>query len=109
MKKLIATGAAAALAAGVLAAPSSGAGTRTVSVKDNVFAPTSITVKRGTTVRWVWRGKAYHDVRVQKGPAKFHSKVIRKGSFSKKLTRKGTYRIICSIHQPGMKMTIRVK
>ena len=109
MKKVIATGAAAALAAGVLAAPSSGAGTRTVSVKDNLFAPTSITVKRGTTVRWVWRGKAYHDVRVKSGPVKFHSKVIRKGSFSKKLTRKGTYRIICTIHQPGMKMTVRVR
>ena len=32
-----------------------------------------------------------------------------KGSFSKKLTKAGTYTILCTIHAPGMKMTIKVK
>jgi plastocyanin len=110
MKKLIAAGAATALAAGVLAGPSLGASKKkTVSVKDNRFAPTSITVRRGTTVKWVWRGTAPHNVTVTKGPKKFHSSTKSSGSFSKKLTRKGTYTILCTIHAPGMKMTVKVK
>jgi plastocyanin len=108
MKKTIAGAAAAAMAAGALAVPAFAA-TKTVQVKDNKFAPTSITVSKGTTVKWVWKGKAPHDVTVTKGPAKFKSKIQSKGSFSKKLTKKGTYSIVCTIHAPGMKMTVRVK
>jgi plastocyanin len=108
MKKLFAAGAAAALAAGVLAVPASGAGTKTVSIKDNLFSPRSITVSKGTTVRWVWRGKAPHNVHVTRGPAKFTSPVKLKGSYSRKLTKKGTYTIVCTIHA-GLKMTAQVR
>jgi plastocyanin len=108
MKKLIAAGATAAVAAGALAIPAFAA-TKTVQVKDNVFAPKSITVAKGTTVKWVWKGKAPHNVKVTKGPAKFSSTTQSKGSFSKKLTKKGTYSILCTIHAPDMKMTIKVK
>ncbi|MDX6688178.1 MAG: hypothetical protein QOF86_4306 [Baekduia sp.] len=108
MKKLIAAGAATAAAAGALAIPALAA-TTTVQVKDNKFAPTSITVKKGTTVKWVWKGKAPHNVTVSKGPAKFRSTTQVKGSYSKKLTKAGTYTILCTIHAPGMKMTLKVK
>ncbi|MDX6726977.1 MAG: hypothetical protein QOK49_1782 [Baekduia sp.] len=108
MKKLIAAGAATAVAAGALAIPALAA-TTTVQLKDNKFAPTSITVKKGTTVKWVWKGKAPHNVTVSKGPAKFRSTTQVKGSYSKKLTRAGTYTILCTIHAPGMKMTVKVK
>ena len=109
MKKLVATGAAAALAAGCLAAPSLGAASKTVQVKDNVFVAKSVTVRKGTTVRWVWKGHAPHNVTVTSGPVKFHSPNKVKGTFSKKLTRKGTYKILCTIHAPGMVMTVKVK
>lgn len=108
MKKLIAAGAATALAAGALAIPAFAA-TKTVQVKDNKFVASSITVSKGTTVKWVWKGKAPHNVKVTKGPAKFSSSTKFKGSFSKKLTKKGTYSILCTIHAPGMKMTVKVK
>jgi plastocyanin len=108
MKKFLAAGAAMAVAAGALAIPALAA-TKTVQVKDNKFVASSITVKKGTTVKWVWKGDAPHDVSVTKGPAKFKSKIQTSGSFSKKLTKKGTYTIICTIHQPDMKMTIKVK
>jgi plastocyanin len=108
MKKLIAAGAATAVAAGALAIPALAA-TKTVQVKDNKFAPTSITVSKGTTVKWVWQGKAPHNVKVTKGPAKFASTTQVKGTFSKKLTKTGTYTILCTIHAPDMKMTIKVK
>jgi plastocyanin len=107
MKKLVAGGVA-VVAAGALAVPALAA-TKTVQVKDNKFVAKSITVKKGTTVKWVWKGKAPHDVSVTKGPAKFKSSVKTSGSFSKKLTKAGTYTIICTIHQPDMRMTIKVK
>jgi plastocyanin len=109
MKKLVATGAAAALAIGVLAAPSSGAASKTVQVKDNKFVSNHVTVRKGTTVRWVWKGHSPHNVTVTRGPVRFHSSVKVKGSFSKRLTRKGTYKILCTIHAPGMVMTVKVK
>jgi plastocyanin len=109
MKKVIATVAASALAAGALAGQSLGAGSKTVQVKDNLFAPTKVTVTRGTTVRWTWKGKAPHNVTITKGPVKFHSSTTTKGSFSKKLTKAGTYSILCTIHAPNMKMTVTVK
>jgi plastocyanin len=108
MQKLIAAGAATALAAGALAIPALAA-TKTVQVKDNKFVANSITVSKNTTVKWVWKGKAPHNVVVTKGPAKFKSTTQVKGSFSKKLTKKGTYSILCTIHAPGMKMTVKVK
>ena len=108
MKKLVAAGAAATVAAGALAIPALAA-TKTVQVKDNVFVAKKITVSKGTTVKWVWKGKAPHNVTVTKGPAKFSSKTFVRGNFSKKLTKAGTYTIVCTIHAPGMKMTIRVK
>jgi plastocyanin len=108
MKKFLAAGAAIAVAAGALAIPALAA-TKTVQVKDDVFVAKKITVSKGTTVKWVWKGKAPHNVKVTKGPAKFGSKTQVKGSFSKKLTKKGTYTILCTIHAPGMKMTVTVK
>ena len=108
MKKLIAAAAVTAVAAGALAIPALAA-TRTVQVKDNVFVARTVTVRKGTTVRWVWKGKAPHNVTVTKGPVKFRSSTKTKGSFSKRLTHKGLYTILCTIHAPGMKMTIRVK
>jgi plastocyanin len=108
MKKLIAAGAATALAAGALAIPALAA-TKTVQVKDNKFVASSITVSKNTTVKWVWKGKAPHNVVVTKGPATFKSKTQVKGSYSKKLTKKGTYRLLCTIHAPGMKMTVKVR
>jgi plastocyanin len=107
MKKLIAAGAATTLAAGALAIPAFAA-TKTIQVKDNKFVASSITVSKGTTVKWVWKGKAPHNVTVTKGPAKFKSTTQVKGSYSKKLTKKGTYTILCTIHAPGMKMTVKV-
>jgi plastocyanin len=108
MKKLVAAGAAAAVAAGALAIPAFAA-TTTVQVKDDKFVSPKITVSKGTTVKWVWKGKAPHNVKVTKGPAKFASTTQTKGSFSKKLTKKGTYTLLCTVHAPDMKMTVTVR
>ena len=106
MKKLSIL-AAVLVAAALLAVPALAA-TKSVTVGDTFFKAKAITVSKGTTVKWVWRGKLPHDVKVKSGPAKFKSTVKTSGSYSKRLTRSGTYRIICTIH-PNMKQTITVR
>lgn len=86
---------------------SAGAAT-SVKLRDNLFAPTSKTVTKGTTVVFRWAGKAPHNVTVVKGPVKFHSSTKTSGTYTKRFTRKGTYSIVCTVH-PGMHLTLRVK
>jgi plastocyanin len=110
MSKLLAavlvTGLSAVLATQALAA------TRSVKVADDYFVrkgsvPT-VTVKKGTKVTWRFAGKEMHNVAVTKGPAKFRSSFKTSGSYSKRVTRTGTYTIVCTIHQPDMAMKLRV-
>ena len=86
----------AALAATALAA------TKTVKVGDNWFVRSSgvptVTVKKGDTVKWTWVGDSSHNVIVQKGPVKFASPIKSSGSFKRKMTRRGTYVLFCSLH-----------
>jgi plastocyanin len=94
------------------AAPAA-AKTRNVKIGDDFFVRTSgvpaVTVKKGTTVKWNWTGRDQHNVVVSKGPASFQSALKTKGSFRKKMKKKGTYTIICSIHAPDMRMKLKVR
>ena len=88
----------AALAVGVPAANSA----REIKVGDNYFVRSSgvptVSVSKGTVVKWVWKGKSLHNVKVKKGPVKFGSSSMTRGSYSKKVTKKGTYTIVCTVH-----------
>ncbi|HET7429355.1 MAG TPA: plastocyanin/azurin family copper-binding protein [Gaiellales bacterium] len=107
--KLLALAAAAATAA-ALAVPALAA-TRTIKVGDDYFVragtPPTVTVKKGTTVKWVWRGKVIHNVVARSGPQRFRSKTQVTGSFAKRFTKRGTYNIVCEIHT-GMAMKLKV-
>jgi plastocyanin len=88
------------------------AATRSVKIGDDYFVrkgsvPT-VTVKKGTKVTWRWTGKDLHNLAVTKGPVKFRSSFKSSGTYSKRVTRTGTYTIVCTIHQPDMKMKLRV-
>jgi plastocyanin len=110
MRKLLALTAVAATAA--TAAVPALAATKTVKVGDDYFVRSgsrpTVTVHRNDTVKWVWRGKVVHNVFVTKGPQKFHSRTQVSGSFRHKMTRKGTYLIVCTIHS-GMEMNLKVR
>ncbi len=90
------------------------AGRKTVRVGDNYFVrpagvPT-VTVSRGSTVTWRWRGSAPHNVVVVRGPRKFRSRIQTSGRFSKRMRKLGHYRIICTIHGAAdMSMNLRVR
>jgi plastocyanin len=104
------------LAAGVAlsgAAPAGAAGNKTVKLFDNYFTPDELKVRKGSTVTWKWPLDPIdvHDVKLKKGPdgvKRFHSEPASSGyTYKRKLKVKGTYRIICTLHDE-MKMTIRV-
>ena len=49
------------------------AATTTIRLVDNKFKPAKKTVRRGTTVRFLWAGKNAHNVTAFDGPSTFHS------------------------------------
>jgi plastocyanin len=70
------------------------------------FNPATLKIKKGDTVKWSWSGSVPHNV----SGAGFKSKTGTKVSFSRKFTKAGTYKVVCTIHQAlGQRMTIVVK
>jgi plastocyanin len=87
--------------------------TKKVLVADDYYGPTKLTVKKNTTIDWVWDddNTDSHDVKLEKGPkhvSKFHSASAASAfTFKEKLKVAGTYKIVCTLHQ-AMVMTIKV-
>jgi len=113
MRKLLVVGLLAGLLAALLTAGPALSKRKAVEVDDNYFVrdgkPATVTVNSGDRVVWEWEGTNPHDVTVRKGPVKFHSATKTSGTFKKKLTQTGTYKIICTIHKPDMRMTLKVE
>jgi plastocyanin len=110
MHRTLALLAAAAAALGLLLAAPALAGGGSVAVRDNSFGPTTKTIRKGQTVTWVWRGQAPHNVVKTAGPGRaFQSRVQRRGTYRRTFTRAGTYRLLCTIHAPSMKMKVVVR
>jgi plastocyanin len=89
-------------------AASAFAATAHVSLKDDFFTRTSVTIRKGSSVTWTWLGRRRHNVTAVSGPASFHSRTLRHGTYTRRFTRRGTYSITCTLH-PGMDMRLRVK
>jgi plastocyanin len=85
------------------------AATKSVGVKKAgsgyKFTTSSLRIKKGDTVRWSWSGSIPHNI----SGAGFKSKTAAKVTFSRKFTKAGTYKVVCTLHQAlGQKMTIVV-
>ena len=112
-KQLIGVLAGAAL---LSAAPVQGATKKTIKVGDYYYTPTTVAVKRSTTVTWRWPGFEeagdVHDVKLKSGPKgvkRFASEAASTDyAFKRKLTVAGTYKIVCTLHHE-MRMTIKVR
>jgi plastocyanin len=112
-KSIVVVLALAACAAAALAATAFAA-TKSIKVGDNYYVRPSgvpkVTVSKGTTVVWRFRGSNPHTVTVSRGPTKFSSGVRSSGSYRKKLRKRGTYTIFCLIHTAAdqkMKLVVR--
>jgi plastocyanin len=76
----------------------------TVAIEDLAFAPETLTVESGETVRWVWKdGAIAHDVTGDD----FQSEVMSEGTFRHRFEEPGTYDYVCTLH-PNMRGTIEV-
>jgi plastocyanin len=113
MRKLLILGLLVGLLGALVAAGPALSKRKTVEVDDNYFVeegkPRTVTVKVDDTVVWEWEGRNPHNVTVTKGPVKFKSKDKTSGTYRKKVTKAGTYKIVCTIHAPDMRMTLKVQ
>jgi plastocyanin len=90
-----------------------------VTVNDFYFAPTSVTIKKGRAVKWIWSSyNTYpHDVHLKQGPAGLKNKsrfsttttAVTDASFQRTFEVPGTYKFICTVHPSEMRMTVTVK
>lgn len=87
---------------------------KTIKVGDDYFSPKKLTLPLNSTVTYKWQSgnSETHDVKLKKGPRgfkRFHSdSAATDFSYKKKLTKKGTYSILCTFHE-GMTQKIVVK
>ncbi len=115
MRRRALLAAAGGLAATLLATPAAatpaGSGAN-VFIVDNAFVRDVqrpvVRISAGATVTWHWRSRQSHSVLARSGPARFAAPTRNHGSFTHRFTRAGTYRIVCALHAPGMKMTVVV-
>jgi plastocyanin len=92
--------------AGILAAQAFAA-TKKVSVKDNFFSTSKVTVKKGGRVTWRWVSTTSEHNVTSRG--NFHSRNQDHGSYTKRFTKRGTFTVICTIHPTQMRMKVVVK
>lgn len=95
-----------ASAVAVLLPAAAGAAERTVTVGNDFFAPKTIAVVRGDSVRWVWRSAGRrHNVA---SPTFGDSGYRRRGSFAVRFTATGRFAYYCFLHE-GMNGTVVVR
>ena len=87
-----------------------------VEVVDNFYSPRKLTVNLKSRINWVWTDESadVHDVKLVSGPKGFKKFQTEPGSagftYSKTLTKPGTYKFICTLHEEdNMRMTIVVR
>jgi plastocyanin len=79
----------------------------TVHMHNDAFAPTTITVHTGDTVKWINDDDDAHTVTATNGS--FDSEGIdSNGTWSHTFAKAGTYKYFCELH-PFMKATVVVK
>ena len=97
-----------ATALGLAVAPAHAGTTKTVSVKNNSFSPSSVSIKKGGKVSWKWtQGGVSHNVTPAAGGAGSRTTSQKGFTFSKKFSKAGTFRYVCTLHS-SMKMTVKV-
>jgi plastocyanin len=80
-----------------------------VAVRNAAFTPRRLSVPSGAVVRWRFSDPVQHDVTLASGPRGFASAYTVRGTFRRRLTVPGQYRIFCSLHPVTMSQTIEVR
>ena len=98
LTSLAAVGITAALAVPAFAA------TAHVKVADDVFKAKTVTIRKGSSVKWTWVGRNPHNVTF----SGFHSRTVVNGTYKHTFKKRGTFTYRCTIHS-GMTGKVVVK
>jgi plastocyanin len=79
------------------------------TVDDAGFADPLVSIRRGTTFTWTFAGSVQHDVTLVSGPVGFSSPWTLTGAYQRTFTRRGTYKLFCSLHPARMSQVIVVR
>jgi plastocyanin len=82
---------------------------RRTTVRDFRYGHERVSVPLGSTFTWRFAGSVPHDVTVVGGPRGFSSPWTQTGEFRHRFTRRGTYRLFCSLHPTRMVQTVSVE
>jgi plastocyanin len=77
-----------------------------VVVRDDLFAPSVMTVPPGSTVTWTWSAIHTHDVTFDDGAT---SGLLTNAAYQRTFTVPGTYRYHCTLHGSAMSGTVVVQ
>jgi plastocyanin len=80
----------------------------TVEMKGNQFVPQGISVRVGTTVKWVNHDQVAHNVRQIESEFLSLDSIPPGETFTYTFTRAGTFRYQCTFHHPLMNGTVIV-
>ena len=107
-RKLAGTAIAALAAVAVATVPAHAGSSKTVAVKNNSFAPGTVSVKKGDKVVWKWtQGGVAHNVTPANGNPGSATSSKKGFTFTKAFTKAGTFKYVCTIHS-SMKSTVKV-
>jgi plastocyanin len=107
LRKLGAVAATAAIAVAVVPSTQA-ASSKTVSVKNNAFSPTTVSIKKGGKVTWKWtQGGVAHNVTPASGGSGSKTSSRKGFTFTKTFSKAGTFRYVCTLHS-SMKMAVKV-
>jgi plastocyanin len=92
--------------------------TVSVTVADSYYAPSKLTIRRGTLLRWIWspRNHKFHDVHLLSGPRGLSARgsystrkrFVRNAVFKKAFSTLGRYEFFCSVHPRKMRLSLTV-
>lgn len=109
---------ASAVAVPLTSAASEQSKTSTITVADDFFAPTDVTIKKGSKVKWVWADDntdTHNVVLTSKHPKGVKASDYRSSSgaigltFKRKFDKTGKYGFVCTYHKSVMKVNLTVK
>jgi plastocyanin len=78
-------------------------------VGDYAFGAQRVALRRGALFTWNFRGGVDHDVTLASGPVGFASPSMARGKYSFRFSRRGTYKLFCSLHPARMTQTVTVR
>ncbi len=109
LRKLAGAVVAASIGIAVVVVPAQAGSTKTVSVKNNSYSPTTVKIHKGDKVTWKWtQGGVPHNVTPTSGAAGSKTSSKKGFTFSKTFSKAGTFKYHCTIHPATMNVTVKV-